>query len=345
MILEKAQPFILFILFARYWMDRKDYLQLFKALRTVPDWLDILADAENLCPNALVLNYTNPMSIMTLAAIRSSRMPVVGLCHSVQGTLNQLARYLDIPREEVTWRCGGINHMAWFTELTREGEDLYPLLRKKAREPEIYEKDPVRFEMMLQLGAFVTESSGHNSEYLPWFRKREDLIDKYCRDGFLGGRGFYAKSWPRWREDADEGIRAVLRGEGKIEMDRSEEYASYIIEAHSGGSPGLFHGNVLNKGLIDNLPRDGCVEVAGKVDKKGFHPHPFGRLPEHLAALNRAHMTFHELVVQAILEKDREAAVHALMLDPLTAAVCSLEEIRSLFDELYEAQRPYLKAF
>ena len=295
---------------------------IFKALRTSPDWLDILYDAEELCPDALVLNYTNPMSILTLAALRATDMQVVGLCHSVQGTSERLANYAGLPYEEMRWRCGGINHNAWFTELTHNGQDLYPLLKERAREPAFFDQDPVRFEMMQQFGYFVTESSGHFSEYVPYFRKRDDLIEKYERDGYRGETGFYANNWPAWRAAADEYARRMLTGEAEIELRRSHEYASYIIEAQETGAPTRIHGNVLNTGLIDNLPQDGCVEVACMVDKNGVNPCHFGTLPTQLAALNQAHMAIHELVVTSLLERDRQAAVHALMLDPLTAAVC-----------------------
>lgn len=318
---------------------------IFKALRTGPDWLDILYDAEELCPDALVLNYTNPMSILTLAALRATDMQVVGLCHSVQGTSERLASYAGVPYEEMRWRCGGINHNAWFTELTHNGQDLYPLLKERAREPAFFDQDPVRFEMMQQFGYFVTESSGHFSEYVPYFRKRDDLIEKYDRDGYRGETGFYANNWPAWRAAADEYARRMLTGEAEIELGRSHEYASYIIEAQETGAPTRIHGNVLNTGLIDNLPQDGCVEVACMVDKNGVNPCHFGTLPTQLAALNQAHMAIHELVVTSLLERDRQAAVHALMLDPLTAAVCSLEEIRCLFDEMYEAEREFIRAF
>jgi alpha-galactosidase len=167
---------------------------IFKALRTGPDWLDILYDAEELCPDALVLNYTNPMSILTLAALRATGMQVVGLCHSVQATSEQLAGYAEVPHEEMQWLCAGINHAAWFTELTHDGEDLYPLLKERARESAFFDRDPVRFEVMLQLGYFVTESSGHFSEYLPYFRKRDDLIERFDRGGYRGQTGFYAQS-------------------------------------------------------------------------------------------------------------------------------------------------------
>ena len=317
---------------------------IFKALRTGPAWLEILADVERVAPRAVVLNFTNPMSIVTLAAARVTELQVVGLCHSVQGTSRQLADYLQVPYEELKWRCAGINHNAWFTTLEREGEDLYPLLRRRAMVPEVYEQDPVRFEVMLHLGAFVTESSGHFSEYVPYFRKRPDLVKKYTRSGYLGESGFYANNWPDWRTANDERIRAMLQGEVEIPLQRSHEYAADIVEAMECGRPASIHGNVRNQGAIENLP-DGCVEVECRVDRSGVHPISFGALPEQLAALNRAHMAVHELVVQALLERDRSKALYALMLDPLTAAVCSLEQIESLFNEMWDAERPSLVAF
>ena len=204
---------------------------IFKALRTGPAWLDIVADVEREAPRAIVLNYTNPMSILTLAAARATGLTVIGLCHSVQGTSRLLAEYLDIPYEELDWRCAGINHNAWFTKLEHQGRDLYPLLRKRAARPELYERDPVRFEVMMHLGAFVTESSGHFSEYVPYFRKRADLLKKYTRAGYLGESGFYADIWHEWRRANDAWIHSMLRGESDIPTERSHEYASYIIEA------------------------------------------------------------------------------------------------------------------
>jgi alpha-galactosidase len=291
------------------------------------------------------MNYTNPMSALTLLALKVTRLSVVGLCHSVQGTSAQLANYLDVPHKELVFRCAGINHMAWFTELTHRGEDLYPRLRQIARDPEIYEADPVRFEVMLQLGAFVTESSGHFSEYVPYFRKRQDLLQRYTGAGYLGESGFYAGFWPGWRKEADNTIRSQLAGKGEIGLRRSTEYASAIVGAIEMDTPAVIHGNVLNRGMIDNLPGGGCVEVPVLVDGTGMHPIHFGPLPTHLAALNAGHMFVHDLMVQAVLERDREAALRALMLDPLTAAVCSLEEIRCMFDEMWEAEREDLLAF
>jgi alpha-galactosidase len=317
---------------------------IFKALRTGPAWLDILHDAEELCPQAWVLNYTNPMSMLTLAALKGTTMRTVGLCHSVQGTSKQLASYLDVPYDELEWRCAGINHNTWFTELRYHGQDMYPRLRQQAEKPEIYERDPVRFEMMRYFGAFVTESSGHFSEYVPYFRKRPDLIERYCRAGYRGETGFYANNWPTWREQNDSSIRAMLDGTREVPFTRSHEYGSYIIEAMTTNRPAVIYGNVRNTGLIDNLP-DGCVEVACLVDRNGIQPCHFGPLPEQLAALNRSHMSIHALMCEALLTGNKEAARYALLLDPLTAAVCSPAEISALFDEMWEAEREYLQAF
>jgi len=318
---------------------------LFKALRTLPAWIDILADVERLAPRALVMNYTNPMSLTVLTGIRASSQPIVGLCHSIQHTSEQLAEYLDIPLAEINWRAAGINHLAWFTKLERNGEDLYPLLRERAQIPEIYEQDPVRFEMMFHLGAFVTESSGHTSEYTAFFRKRPDLVKKYMRSEYRGESGFYANNWPTWRQEADQELRDYLSGQEEFEFERGPEFASYIMEAIATNVPTVIYGNVLNTGLIDNLTPDGVVVVACLVDGKGSQPSIYGPLPTHLANLDQQHMAFHDLVATAILEQNREAAVHALMVDPLTAAVCSLEEARTMFDEMAEVQKDYLPGF
>ncbi|HDM69796.1 MAG TPA: alpha-galactosidase [Thermotogales bacterium] len=331
-----------------------------KALRTIPAWLKILKDAEELCPDALVLNYTNPMGMMVLAGVLSSKMQIVGLCHSVQGSSRQLAEYAGVPYEEMEWECAGINHLAWFTKLRYDGKDLYPVLKEKAKDPEFFKKDPVRFELMLQLGYFPTESSGHVSEYVPFFRKRPDLIEKYCGEGYKGESGFYSRNWVKWRTSLDEVRQKWLKGEKITEEDlkkcnlpsntfenlgkRSLEYASYIIEAHFTGKPFVIHGNVFNAGLIDNLP-EGVVEVPILVDKTGFHPCKFGKLPQQLAALDQAGMVVQNLCVKGILEKDREAIIHAIMLDPLVSAVCSLEEARNMAEELFEAEKEYIPDF
>ena len=199
--------------------------------------------------------------------------------------------------------------------------------------------------MMLHLGAFPTESSGHVSEYTPYYRKRPDLIKKYTRSEYRGESGFYANYWPQEREEASQDIRDYLSGKEEFEFERGPEFASYIIEAIETNVPAVIYGNVPNTGLIDNLPQDGIVEVACLVDSKGIQPTHFGSLPTHLAILDQQHMAFHDLVATAVLEQDREAAVHALMVDPLTAAVCSLAEARQMFDEMVEMEKPYLPEF
>ncbi|MCG8508670.1 MAG: hypothetical protein MI741_05515, partial [Rhodospirillales bacterium] len=225
---------------------------LFKALRTVPVWIAALKDCEELCPAAWVLNYTNPMSVLCLAARRASTMNVIGLCHSVQGSSKQLSEYVEVPLDELEWDCGGINHMAWFTTLRHNGCDLYPELSRKVQaDRELYEKDPVRFDMMLHFGAFVTESSGHCSEYVPYYRKRRELIDQYCRAEYLGQESFYADSWPKWRRESDDWRRRVLEGNEAFETERSFEYASRILEARATDTPYVIHGSVPNDGSID----------------------------------------------------------------------------------------------
>jgi alpha-galactosidase len=313
-----------------------------KLLRTLPALLEILDDAERLCPRALIMNYTNPMSMITLGAVRSTHQPVVGLCHSVQGTSRWLAELAGVPYEEMLWRCAGINHMSWFTELTYRGQDLYPILLTAIEDKATYERDVIRFEVMRELGYFVTESSGHFSEYVPYFRKRKDLLKKYARSGYAGTTSFYADNWPTWRKGTDKARREMAAGRREIKLARGHEFAADIVEAHRFDRPTTIHGSVRNTGLITNLPLSGVVEVPVLVDKRGFTPTYFGELPEQCAALCRAQMAVTELAAQGVLNADREAVIHAMMLDPLSAAVCSLAEIRSMADELFEAERRYV---
>ena len=344
---------------------------LFKALRTVPVFIEVLQDAEKLCPDAIVLNYTNPMNMMCLAAGRTSSMPVVGLCHSVQGTSHLLAGRAGVPYEEMVWECAGINHLAWFTKLEHNGEDLYPRLMEQAREqiertikegapkaqgkgqpkdvPE-HHRDIVRKDMMLHFGAFITESSGHLSEYLPYYRKRKDLLKKYARYGYDGGSSFYANNWPTWRANADKERMAMVNGEKEINWERSWEYASWIIEAREKDVPFRIHGNVMNQAknggpLISNLPGDGCVEVACMIDQNGINPTVYGKLPPQMAALCDWNMRMFDLGAQAAIEKSKEAAIYALMLDPLTAAMCSPAEIKQMTLEIFDAEADYLPGY
>ncbi|MBT2291144.1 alpha-galactosidase [Paenibacillus albidus] len=316
---------------------------LFKTLRTLPSWMEIVRDIEDLCPDTTILNYTNPMSAVTLLTSRITSIPVVGLCHSIQNTSNQLAKYAGVPYEELQWRAGGINHMSWFTELTHQGQDLYPLLKEKIKSPDLLRKDPVRFDAMKYLGAFVSESSGHFSEYIPYYRKRQSLIDLHCSSGYNGATGYYADNWPLWRKENDEKILQQLEGTLPLELESSNEYAAIIIEAMLKNEPKVIYGNVPNQGLIPNLPLDGVVEVACMVDRNGINPCHFGSLPEHLAALCRSNMAFFDLAVGAVLGNDKEMARHALMVDPLSAAVCSLAEIGEMFEELYAAEHDFIQ--
>ncbi len=318
---------------------------LFKSLRTIPQFLQILADIDRYCPDALVLNHTNPMSMTVLAAARSSSIPVWGMCHSVHYTVETLAEYLGLKPADIEFRAAGVNHLTWLTTLESQGRDLYPQLRERGRDPEVFAQDPVRLELMYQLGAFPTESSGHVSEYVPYFRARPASVARFAGKGYVGESGFYAHNWPTWRRENDEMLRRVLRGEEEYPAERGGEYPSHIVEAMHTGKPTTIYVSTMNQGWVDNLLVDNVVEVAATVDGDGIHPEPFGALPSQLAALTRHHQEFNDLAVRSILEEDREAAVHALMLDPLTAAACELSDIRSMFDEMVEAEKDFLPAF
>jgi len=332
---------------------------LFKSLRTIPVWLDILKDVERYAPQAIVLNYTNPMSMMCLAASRTSYLPVVGLCHSVQGTGHLLAGRAGIPYDEMTWECAGINHLAWFTKLEHQGGNLYPKLRTMA-ERDVYgpedaegreNSDIVRKDMMLHFGAFITESSGHLSEYLPYYRKRKDLIERYCRSGYDGETSFYADNWPTWRKNADETRLKMLSGEVSLEQPRSWEYGSWIIEAREKDSPVRIHGNVPNSAdggagtLITNLPAGGIVEVACMIDGNGINPTRYGALPPQMAAVCASNMGMYDLGATAAIERSKEAAIHSLLLDPHTASVCSPAEIKAMTLEMFDAEAEFLPGY
>jgi alpha-galactosidase len=321
---------------------------LFKGLRTLPVWIEILKDAELLCPKALVLNYTNPMNMMCLAASRTSSMKTVGLCHSVQGTSRMLADYAGVPYNQMKWECAGINHLAWFTRLEGpDGQDLYPglIAQGKDRTSKFATAEPVRSDMMVHFGAFITESSGHLSEYLPYYRKRKDLLEKYTDTGYRGEESFYANNWPRWRQEQDANRTRLISGEESFKLERSFEYGAWIIEAVEKNSPYVIHGNVANHGLIDNLPQDGCVEVACLVDRNGIQPTKFGRLPRQMAAICDSNMRMFDLAVEAAIHKSKQQAVYALFLDPLTSAVCSPAEIEAMTHKLFDAEAQFLPGY
>ncbi len=332
---------------------------LFKSLRTIPVWLDILKDIERYAPQAIVLNYTNPMSMMCLAAARTSYLPVVGLCHSVQGTGHLLAGRAEVPYDEMVWECAGINHLAWFTKLEHQGVNLYPKLMAQA-ESDVYgpdtaegreNSDIIRKDMMLHFGAFITESSGHLSEYLPYYRKRQDLLDQYARSGYDGETSFYANNWPSWRQAADTKRLEMLNGNEPLEQDRSWEYGSWIIEAREKDTPVRIHGNVPNSPeggagtLITNLPANGIVEVACMIDANGISPTRYGALPPQMAALCASNMWMYDLGATAAIERSKEAAIHALLLDPHTASVCSPAEIKAMTLEMFDAEAEFLPGY
>jgi len=321
---------------------------LMKGLRTIPVYIQILKDAERLCPRAVVLNYTNPMNMMCLAAARTSSLHTVGLCHSVQGTSHMLAGYADTPYEQIQWKCAGINHLAWFTGFNDlNGNSLYPVLMDKARDrsSEFAKNEPVRTDMMLHFGAFITESSGHLSEYLPYYRKRKDLLDKYTDTGYRGQESFYADNWPTWRKGQDEGRARQLSGEDPIKSERSWEYGAWIIEAIEKNQAFKIHGNVENNGCIANLPSDGCVEVACLVNHNGIQPIRYGRLPKQMAAICDSNMRMFDLAADAAIHRSKELATWALMFDPLTSAVCSPAEITEMVDRLFKAEEEFLPGF
>ncbi len=319
---------------------------LFKALRTVPVFLEVLKDIEKICPDAWVLNYTNPMSILCLAAARTSAAKVVGLCHSVQGASHELARWTNVPYHELKWNCAGVNHLAWFTELSHNGVDLYPALKKKVLDNhKDFEHDLVRLDLMHNFGYYCTESTGHDSEYLPYYRKRKDILEKYCRSGYSGESRFYASNWPEWRLKCDQLRRDQITGTVEVKTERSWEYASYIIQAMETNAPFVIYGNMPNNNLITNLMHDGVVEVACLVDRNGVNPIHYGKLASQCAALCDWNMRFFDLAATACIEKSKEAAAHALMLDPLTAAVCCPEEIRQMTYKLFEAEADFLQGF
>jgi alpha-galactosidase len=307
--------------------------------------LDICRDIEKYCPKAVFLNYTNPMAMLCGAMLKHSNVEVTGLCHSVQGTIKMLSDWLEIPKEEIDYKCMGINHMAFYTQLSHKGEDLYPRLKKLVSEDEeIFNKEQVRNEMFLKLGYYVTESSGHNSEYNQWFRKRPDLIEKYCTHSTCWNPGEYAFSL-KLRENRKANTKKQYDDflAKPISKEKSIEYAADIFNARLGdGRPFIFNGNVLNKGSIPNLPFDACVEVPVVADRMGFKTTVAGELPEHIAILVNTTARIESLVVEAAMRKDRDAVYHAVCMDPLTSAVCSLDEIKQMTDELFEINRDYL---
>jgi alpha-galactosidase len=345
-----------------------------RALRTIPVFVDILHEMEELCPQATFLNYVNPMAMITWAINRASRIKAVGLCHSVQGTAEQLANDIGVPIEEINFVCAGINHMAFylrFERTTPDGiEDLYPRIRKVVEEGRVPDWNRVRYEALMRLGYFVTESSEHFSEYVPWFIKRDrpDLIEKFNvpLDEYIRRCEVQIESWKYMQQkienpaaNIDAPLRKLLEGANVSpemidfilhsaadldHVERSNEYGSLIIHSLETGTPRVIYGNVMNRGLIDNLP-ECCVEVPCLVDKNGIQPVRIGALPPQLAALMQTNINVQALTVEAALTRKREHIYHATMLDPHTAAELDLEQIWNLVDDLIEAHGEWLPEY
>ena len=318
----------------------------FRALRTIPALAEMAADMNELCPDAILLNYANPMGANCSALGRVAKVQFIGLCHGVQTTLDLISRYVDVPKDQVDFVCAGINHMAWFLALRdkRDGRDLYPILRKNIEKPEYYINEKVRGEVMRHFGYFMTESTGHLSEYVPWFRSSQRALDLYCdQPGFGGASGAYF-NYCNMLAEKYKSVDYLATESKKIER-RSVEYCSYILEAAETGNVFRLNGNVRNDGYITNLPQGCCVEVPVFVDARGLHPVRIGDLPPQCAALNQSNVTVQQLAVEAALTGNPEHAMQAIALDPLTSAVCTLKEARDMTREMLEAQKQWLPEF
>jgi len=322
---------------------------IFRYLRTINPIMDIAADIDKYCPDAVYLNYTNPMAMLCRAVQgKFPHLTTSGLCHSVQGTASMLAKWIGAKDEEIEYTCAGINHQAFYTEFLWNGKDAYPLIHKAITEnPEIYNNEIVRNEMYLALGYYVTESSGHNSEYCAWFRKRQDLIEKYCLPGTGWNPGEYAyilneyrKRETDWKDDITKWFNEP------VDLERGHEYAAYIFNAIFGdGTLFKFNGNVRNFGLIDNLPEGCCVEVPVLASKRGLEPIRVGALPPQCALLSGTSAQIEEMVVEGGITGDREMIYRAICYDPLTSAVLSLREIRDMVDEMFKQNEDWLPQF
>jgi alpha-galactosidase len=319
----------------------------FRSLRTIPVLLDLCDDMDELAPDALLLNYVNPMAANCWAVDVATGRPHVGLCHSVQGTSALLAGWIGTPYEEINFLCAGINHQAFFLDFRRGKDDLYPEIRDAIRRSEVKDQEPVRVELMENFGFFVTESSGHASEYAPYFRKSAKMVEEELVPRFrdeadhwfdFGRTGGYLRHCLSVLEESPNGDEPLPDG-------RTHEYGSYIIEAMETDGPIRVNGNVPNRGLVPGLPEGCCVEVPCLVDANGVQPTVVGHYPKQLAALNRTNINVQELIVEAALTGETEAVHHAVMLDPLTAAVCTLPQIRAMVDEMLEAQARWLPQF
>ncbi|MBI92434.1 MAG: alpha-glucosidase/alpha-galactosidase [Gemmatimonadaceae bacterium] len=321
---------------------------IFRALRTIPEMVAIARDMEQLCPRAMMLNYTNPMAMLCHAMNRQTSIQLTGLCHSVQGTAGMIERWLKLKPGSMEYTCAGINHMAWYLSLEHKGRDLYPRLKKAMADKSVYDHEQVRNEMFLALGYYVTESSGHNSEYNWWFRKRPDLIKRYCRDGTGWNPGQYAYILKAYRNREGGGWQKSVRqwlNQDQVDLTRGHEYAASIINAYMGGDLYRFNGNVANDGLIDNLPTGACVEVPVLASSKGLEPVRVGSLPASVAMLTGLSAQIEMMAVDGSLKGDAELVYQAIAHDPLTAAKLSLAEIRKMVKEMFRKNEKWLPQF
>lgn len=314
----------------------------FRALRTIPVMETFSRYMEKYCPNALLLNYTNPMGILTGYMLRYTNTNTIGLCHSVQVAVPKLMEGIGMEYDDrIQWKIAGINHMAWVLEITRNGLDLYPEIKRRSLELGAPDEDRVRHEIMHKFGYYVTESSEHNAEYMPYFIKKQypELIDRFLipLDEYPRRCERHISEWAKMREQ--------LISSQELDHQQSKEYAAYIMESVLVNKPFKFGGNVLNRGLIGNLPREACVEVPCMSDASGIAPCYVGELPEQLAALNRTNVNVQLLAIQAARTLKKETVYHAALLDPHTAAELTMDEVVSMCDELFEAHREWLPEY
>lgn len=342
-----------------------------RSLRTIPVLLDLCRDMEELCPDATLLQYVNPMAMNCWAIDRATSIATVGLCHSVPHTARQLADDVGVPVEEIDYLVAGINHVAFYLRFEHEGQDLYPRIRQVLDEKRVPEWNRVRYELFRHFGYFVTESSEHLSEYVPWFIKRDrpDLIEKLNipLDEYIRRCEFQISGWEALRDRLEEeSVQFRVKQPGDVvdetpmdgsvrdferilqrmlTLERSVEYGSQIIYAMESGTPQVIYGNVANRGIIDNLPEGCCVEVPCLVDRNGVQPVRIGSLPPHLAALMQTNINVQALTVEAALTKRRDHIYHAALLDPHTAAELDMDQIVSLVDDLIEAHGEMLPEY
>ncbi|MBQ8508796.1 MAG: alpha-glucosidase/alpha-galactosidase [Clostridia bacterium] len=331
--------------------DTNSIGSIFRSMRTLPVMRGLARDMLEVCPNAMLLNYVNPMTAVCRAVDDefAGKIPYVGLCHGVQTTIRLIAGYLGLPLEEIDYTCAGINHMGWFIKLERNGVDLYPALREKFELPEYYASEKVRGEVFRHFGYFMTESTGHLSEYLPYFRKNEMARSLYCDEPDFGGETGASLKWSKKVKEKYRD-RDVLEQEPSTLPPRSIEYGSYIIEATALNRPFTFNGNIRNtasdgRGLITNLPADCIAEMPVIADGEGLHPQSVGALPPQCAALNMTNVNVQTLTFLAEKYSDPKLLVQAAALDPLTGAVCTLKEIREMVTEMLLAEAKWLPNF